>query len=82
MQQITTSTSFAVSPVERTREPLPVEPCRDAIQGFLGREIEAADYRGQLVASIRSHPLIATLPVGEENPEPLPPEPFSDTRYL
>ena len=67
MLPTTTSTTFAVSPVDRAREPLPEECCRDAIQGSLGRAVEAvSDYRGQLVASIRSHPLLATLHAGFE----------------
>jgi hypothetical protein len=55
-------TTFRVSDVKPASEPLAETPCRHAVSEFLRSPVEAcSSYRGELVAGVRSHPLIATL---------------------
>ncbi len=54
--------TFPVSPVSPASKPLPEVPCCEAVACFLGGPVEACShYHGQLVAHVRSHPLIAAL---------------------
>jgi hypothetical protein len=54
--------TFTVSDVKVAAEPLPELPCRQAVTEFLGGSIEScSSYQGQLVAKVRSHPLIGAL---------------------
>ena len=57
-----TARTFAVSSVPPTTEPLPEIPYYQAVADLLSSPIESCSrYRGQLVAEVRSHPLIAAL---------------------
>lgn len=54
--------TFPVSDVQPATEPLEEMPCRQAVSKFLRSPVEAcSSYRGELVAGVRFHPLIATL---------------------
>ncbi len=61
-EQTRNSTTFLVSPVAPTTEPLPVVPYHEAVTEFLGGKVEScSQYHGQLVANVRLHPLIQAL---------------------
>jgi len=54
--------AFAVSRVSAATSPLPEQAYHAAVGDFLDGPVEAcSNYRGQLVANVRSHPLIAAL---------------------
>jgi hypothetical protein len=54
--------TFAVSDVVSATEPLPEIHYHQAVMDFLGSPVESCSrYHGQLIAGVRSHPLIGTL---------------------
>jgi hypothetical protein len=56
------ATTFNVSNVRTATEPLPEVPYHQAVAAFLDSPIESCSrYHGQLVANVRSHPLIGAL---------------------
>ncbi len=64
--------TFTVSDVSVASAPLPELPCRQAVIEFLGAPIEScSSYQKQLVAKLRSHPLIGTLHVAFASHRPV-----------
>src|SRR5262245_38294275 len=56
------ATTVAVSRVRAATKPLPEVPYHQAVADFIGGPIESCSrYHGQLVANVRSHPLIGAL---------------------
>jgi hypothetical protein len=64
--------TFPVAKVRPASRPLPELPYHQAVAAFLGGPAEACShYHGQLVANIRSHPLIAALHAGFASHRPV-----------
>ena len=71
-ERIGTSTTFAVSPVTPATAPLPVVPYHEAVTDFLGGKVESCSlYHGELVANVRSHPLIHAIHLAFADHRPL-----------
>ncbi len=71
-ERIGTTTTFAVSPVTPSTEPLQVVPYHEAVTEFLCGKVEScSQYHGQLVSKVRIHPLIHALHLAFADHRPL-----------